>query len=73
MSSPLEATFGYVKDDFEQTCDSCGTLFRVEVPGQKGHEESEEYYCPKCNKKFQVKASNSPSVTLSKEGKNTQK
>lgn len=35
MSSWAEATIGYQKDDFQQTCDCCGAVFRVEVPGQK--------------------------------------
>lgn len=37
MSSWVEATIGYQKDNFEQTCDCCGAVFRVVVPGQKGH------------------------------------
>lgn len=64
MNNPYEAAYGYIKDDFEQTCDDCGAKFRVVVPGQKGHEESEEYYCPECGKEYRVRASNTPSVTL---------
>ncbi|SHL55613.1 hypothetical protein [Fibrobacter sp. UWH4] len=64
MSNAYEAAHGYLKDDFEQTCDNCGAVFRVTVPGQKGHEESEEYYCPECGKEYHVRASNSPSVIL---------
>jgi hypothetical protein len=36
------------------------------APGQKGHEESEEYYCPECRKEYRMRASNSPRVTLIK-------
>lgn len=61
--SNKEATFGYQKGDYQQTC-SCGAVFRVVVPGQKGHEGSEEYYCPECNKGFTCHASNSPCVSL---------
>ena len=64
MSSWVEAAVGYQKDDFQKTCDCCGAVFRVEVPGQKGHEESEEYYCPECSKEFRCRASNSPWVSL---------
>ncbi len=64
MSGWVEATFGYQKDDFRQTCDCCGAIFRVQVPGQKGHEEPEEYYCPECRKEFKCRASNSPRVSL---------
>lgn len=64
MSSWVEAAKGYEKDNFEQTCDCCGAKFNVSVPGQKGHEESEEYYCPECRKEFRCRASNSPRVTL---------
>ena len=46
MSNPYDAAHGYIKDDFIQPCDVCGAKFRVVVPGQKGHEEPEEYYCP---------------------------
>lgn len=64
MSSWVEATKGYLKDKFEKTCDYCGAKFRVEVPGQKGHEETEEYYCPECGKEYKCRASNSPTVTI---------
>jgi Zn finger protein HypA/HybF involved in hydrogenase expression len=64
MSSWVEATIGYQKDDFEQTCDCCGAVFQVVVPGQSGHEEPEEYYCPECHKEFKCRASNSPRVSL---------
>lgn len=66
MTSPLEPTFDYEKSNHEQTCDYCGCVFQVEAPGQIGHEESEEYYCPECKKEYQTRASNSPRVTLIK-------
>ncbi len=64
MSSHLEAAISYRKDSSDETCDFCGCIFNVVVSGQKGHEESEEYYCPECSKKFTCRASNSPRVTL---------
>lgn len=64
MSSYLEASFGYLKGEFDQTCDCCGAEFHVEVPGQKGHEESEEYHCPECYYEYRTRASNTPSVRL---------
>jgi Zn finger protein HypA/HybF involved in hydrogenase expression len=64
MTSPLEATFGYERDRYEQTCDCCGAKFEVVSPGQKGHEEPEEYHCPECHKEFTCRASNSPRVML---------
>jgi Zn finger protein HypA/HybF involved in hydrogenase expression len=66
MTSPLEPTFSYEKSNYEQTCNYCGCVFQVVAPGQKGHEESEEYYCPECNKEYRTRASNSPRVTLIK-------
>jgi Zn finger protein HypA/HybF involved in hydrogenase expression len=64
MSSWVEAAMGYQKEEFTQTCDCCGAVFRVVVPGQKGHEEPEEYYCPECDKEYKCRASNSPTVSL---------
>jgi hypothetical protein len=64
MTSPLEPTFGYLKDKLAETCDNCGAGFEVVAPGQKGHEESEEYNCPECKKTFTIRASNSPRVRL---------
>lgn len=55
--------YGYQKDNFDQTC-HCGAVFEVNVPGQVGHEESEEYYCPECGCEYKTRASNSPRVTL---------
>jgi hypothetical protein len=64
VTNPYEASYGYEKDNFEQTCSHCGALFKVVVPGQKGHEESEEYFCPECLCMYKTRASNTPSVTL---------
>ena len=64
MSNPYEASFGYEKSKFKQTCDRCGAVFEVVVPGQKGHEEPEEYFCPECSCMYKTRASNSPTVTL---------
>ena len=64
MSSPLEAAIPYQKRKSDQTCDYCGAVFEVVVPGQLGHNEREEYRCPECNKKYQCRGSNSPDVSL---------
>ncbi len=64
MSNYMEASFGYTKDSRDQTCTYCGAVFHVVVPGQKGHEEPEEYYCPECSTEYKTRASNSPTVTL---------
>lgn len=34
------------------------------MPGQEGHEESEEYFCTECLCMYKMQASNSPTVTL---------
>lgn len=68
MSNPYEPAYGYQKDEFDKTCEVCGSVFHVSVPGQKGHEESEEYYCPVCNKEYRIRASNTPTVTLISKG-----
>ncbi len=47
----------------KQTCDFCGCTFKVLSFLQDGHNESEEYYCPDCEKEFRVRANNSPEVT----------
>lgn len=56
-------SYAYQKSDDEQTC-SCGCVFRVEVPGQEGNEEPEEYYCPECHQEYKIRASNSPTITM---------
>ena len=66
--------YGYEKARFEKTCNNCGAVFEVIVPGLKGHEESEEYFCPECLCMYNVRASNSPEVRLISgrtDGKNT--
>lgn len=62
MTNPMEPAFGYEKARLNQTCDYYGATFEVIVPGQKGHEEPEEYFCPECHKEFKCIASNSPNV-----------
>ena len=64
MSNAYEAAYGYEKDNFEEKCPVCGAVYKVIVPGQKGHEESEEYYCPVCGEEHRIRASNSPTVIL---------
>lgn len=64
MSSPWSAAYEYQKDLFEQTCNKCGAVFEVDVPGQEGHEEREEYYCPECLEEYTCRASNTPRVNL---------
>lgn len=56
-------SYGYEKNRFEQTC-SCGAKFEVVVPGQEGHEEPEEYFCPECFYMYKTRASNTPDVKL---------
>jgi hypothetical protein len=63
MSNPYETNYAYEKENSDQTC-HCGAVFNVVVPGQKGHEEPEEYYCPECMCEYRIRASNSPKVTL---------
>lgn len=65
----MGARFEYLKEQFERECDSCASLFKVEVLGQKGHEEREEYYCPVCGKEYSTRASKSPNVTLIRRGR----
>jgi predicted RNA-binding Zn-ribbon protein involved in translation (DUF1610 family) len=63
-TNPYETSYGYEKGRFNETCPHCGAVYEVIVPGQKGHEESEEYYCPECMYMNKTRASNSPQVTL---------
>lgn len=39
MSNAYEAACGYIKDEFVGTYPVCGAVYKVIVPGQKGHEE----------------------------------
>lgn len=61
-----EGTYGYTRDIFNMVCISCGCEFSVEVSGQKGRREREEYSCPECGKYYGCSASNPPIVTLLK-------
>lgn len=56
--------YEYQKNKYQQTCDKCGAVFDVIVPGLKGHEESEEYFCPECFMMYMTRASNTPKVIL---------
>ena len=56
--------YGYEKSRFDKTCEKCGAKFEVIVPGMKGYEESEEYFCPECLRMYKTRASNSPTVNL---------
>ncbi len=64
MSILVEGTPPYVRGTFQQTCGYCGCVFSVRVPGRIGYEGPENYYCPECHKRFPVKASRAPGVTL---------
>ena len=64
MTNPYEASYGYEKRRFTETCAHCGAVYEVVVPGQKGHEEPEEYFCPEWLYMSKTRASNSPTVTL---------
>lgn len=63
MNNPYETNYGYEKARRKETC-HCGAVFEVIVPGQLGHEDSEEYYCPECSCEYRTRASNSPEVIL---------
>ncbi len=60
----LEGARPYLRGTFQQTCGFCGCVFRVAVPGQLGQEGPEFYSCPECRKKFPVRASETPTITL---------
>jgi len=48
----------------KQTCDICGAVFNIDAPLLAGHHESEEYYCPECDREYKIRASSSPTVRL---------
>lgn len=58
------ARHSYPGRSFNETCSFCGCIFRVDTQLQDGHNESEEYYCPECNKEYGIRACISPQVTL---------
>lgn len=62
--SDWTATHAYNDKDWEQTCDYCGCVFRMQSQLQDGHNESEEYYCPECRKEYRIRACITPTVTL---------
>jgi len=50
--------------NFVQTCGYCGSVSDVEVGMAIGYKDTAEYNCPECRKRFIVKSSSSPKVTL---------
>lgn len=42
----------------------CGVTLEVEVQYLQGHMESEEYYCPKCNREYKARSANTPFVRI---------
>lgn len=62
--SDWAARNAYNDKDWQEACDYCGCVFRVENQLQDGHNESEEYYCPECQKEYKIRACNTPRVTL---------
>ena len=59
-----DGRFEYTKDKYTEKCEVCGAIYNVEVIGQNGHEETEEYKCPECNSVHTIRASRSPIVSL---------
>lgn len=59
-----ESTHEYCRSNNVETCDYCGATYTVFVPEQKGHMDSEEYFCPECGKGYSCWASNTPRVDL---------
>lgn len=53
---------------FQQTCGSCGCIFRVQVTWQRSfsykHSEEQRYACPECQRGCRVKTGSPPRVTL---------
>ncbi len=64
MSSSRQGVCRYLRGTFQQTCGFCGCVFRVEVPGETGRDGPENYHCPECRRRFPVRASDPPRVTL---------
>ena len=62
--SEWTARNSYPDKTWQQTCDYCGCVFEVSNQLQDGHNESEEYYCPECQKEYRVRACITPTVTL---------
>lgn len=55
-------------NDFEEQC-KCGCRFMVHAPQLEGHNETEEYKCPKCGKEFTTKACVTPRTDILEEKK----
>jgi hypothetical protein len=53
---------------FQQTCGSCGCIFRVEVTWQRSFSykvtEEQRYACPECQRGCRIKTASIPEVTL---------
>ena len=52
----LSATIEY-GESFEHDCENCGAELSIQITRQKGHNESEEYNCPECDKEYNHRAS----------------
>lgn len=50
------STIGY-GESFEHKCSYCGAELKVSITRQTGHNESEEYNCPECDKEYSHRAS----------------
>ena len=44
-------------EERSHACDNCGTEPSITYARQAGHNESEEYFCPECNKMYPVRSS----------------
>lgn len=42
----------------------CGAKLEVEPQYLTGHMESEEYYCPECNREYKIRSANTPNVRV---------
>lgn len=62
--SDWTGTHSYADKDFNEKCDYCGCIFRVQNQLQDGHNEIEEYCCPECGKEYKIRACNTPTITL---------
>lgn len=56
------STHQYLEHSGEEICENCGRKFKIRIFRQKGHDETEEYQCPHCQKKYYVRACNTPEI-----------